>query len=199
MAKLLLFNKWDTEGITGDDPGIKQYLTIEPVIVPKSSGREAKFRFGKSKYNVVERLMGKIQVPGHKGKKHKLTSAHLTGKGTHAYNTLIRVFEIIEKETKDNPIKILIKAVENAAPREEITTIEYGGARYPQAVECAPQRRIDFALRQIAQGAYAKCFDSKKKFEQSLAEEIIKSYKMDNTSQALAKKLEVERQADSSR
>ncbi len=199
MTELLLFNKWSTKQIVVEDPGLKKYLNIEPIIVPKSSGRQAKFRFGKTKYNVVERLIGKFQVTGHKGKKHKYTSGHLTGKGIHAYNTVIKAFEIIEKETKENPVKVFVKALENAAPREEITTIEYGGARYPQAVDCAPQRRIDYGLRQMTQGAYSKAFDSKKKIEQSLAEEIIKAYRMDQTSQALGKKLEVERQADSSR
>ena len=69
---------------------------------------------------------------------------------------------INEKQTKENPIKIFAKALENAAQREEIITIEYGGARYPKAVECAPQRRVDLALRYMTQGAYQKSFNSKK-------------------------------------
>jgi len=197
--EFLLFNKWSTKDIKVDDPGLKKYLNIEPIIVPKSSGRQAKFRFGKTKYHIVERLMGKMQVTGHKGKKHKISSGHLTGKGVHTYNLLIKTFELIEKDTKQNPIQVFVKALENASPREEITAIEYGGARYPQAVDCAPQRRLDLAMRQISQAAYSKSFDSKKKIHQALAEEIIKAYKMDTTSQALAKKLELERQADSSR
>ncbi len=199
MTETLLFQKWSTKDVHVEDPGLRKYLNINPVFVPKSSGREAKFRFGKNKYHIVERLMGKIQVTGHKGKKHKYSSGHNTGKGAHVYSVVIQAFEIIERETKENPLKVFVKAVENAAPREEITTIEYGGARYPQAVDCAPQRRIDYALRQLTQGAYGKSFDSKKKIHEALAEEITKAYRLDMTSQALAKKLEVERQADSSR
>ena len=98
-----------------------------------------------------------------------------------------------------NPIEVFVKALENAAPREEITTIEYGGARYPQAVECSPMRRVDVALRQMVQGSYSRCFNKKIKIEDALADEIIKAYNTDQTSQAISKKLELERQADSSR
>ena len=89
--------------------------------------------------------------------------------------------------------------MENSAQREEIITIEYGGARYPKAVECSPQRRVDMVLRHFTQGAYQKSFNSKKTAENCLAEEIINAYKLSRDSNAIAKKSEVERQADSSR
>ena len=194
-----LFGKWDVSGIEVKDPGIKSYINIQPLIVPRTFGRYNGSRFMKSKYNIVERLMGKLQVPGHRGKVHRVTSKHCTGKGIHTYNTVINTFNIIQKETGKNPVEVFVKAVENASPREEITTIEYGGARYPQAVECAPQRRIDIALRQMVQGAYSKCFNKKVKLEKTLADEIVKAYHVDQASQAISKKLELERQADSSR
>ena len=94
---------------------------------------------------------------------------------------------------------MLVQAIVNAAPREEIITIEYGGARYPKSVECAPQRRIDIALRYFAQGSYQKSFNSKKPIEQCLADEILNAYQRIPQSLAISKKLEVERQADASR
>lgn len=194
-----LFNKWETGGIIVEDPGIKKYINIEPIIVPRSLGRNAISRFHKNKNNIVERLMNKIITPGHKGKKHYITSRKITGKYNNAYKIVIKSFEIIERETNENPVKVFVKAVENAAPREEITTIEYGGARYPQAVECAPQRRIDLALRQMTQSAYQKAFNKKKKIIETLSEEIINAYKISQSSQAISKKLELERQADASR
>ena len=108
-------------------------------------------------------------------------------------------FEIIAQRLKKNPLEVFVKALENAAPREEIITIEYGGARYPKAVECAPQRRVDIALRYFAQGSYHKAFNTKKPFVQHLADEIIAAYQSSPTSVAIAKKNELERQADSSR
>jgi len=194
-----LFNKYDVAGIQVNDPGLQKYINVNPLLVPKTTGRNAKNRFWRSKYNIVERLMNKLMVAGHRGKKHKLTSGHNTGKGVRVYNTVLRTLQIIEEKTKKNPIEIFVKAVENAAPREEITTIEYGGAKYPQAVEVAPQRRVDLALRQMVNGSYQKCFNKKIKIEQALANEIMKAYEIDKDSAAIAKKLELERQADSSR
>ena len=143
--------------------------------------------------------MNKLMGTGHKGKKHVTSSGHNTGQGLNAYAITEKTLGIIETKTKENPIKILVRAIENAAPRQEIITIEYGGARYPKAVECAPQRRIDIALRQMTQGAGQKSFKSKRAIADTLAEEIINAFNMNNASQAISKKLETERQADSSR
>ncbi|MEK6860355.1 MAG: 30S ribosomal protein S7 [Nanoarchaeota archaeon] len=195
-----IFNKWDTSSIKVEDQGLVRYINIQPITVPRTGGRQAKYRFYKSTaVNIVERLMNKLQIPGHRGKKHFRTSGHCTGKAVRLYNTIFRTFLIIEKQLNKNPVEVFVKALENAAPREEITSIEYGGARYPQAVECAPQRRIDITLKMFVQGAYSKCFNAKKKLEEALADEIIKAYNLDQTSTAIAKKLELERQAESSR
>ena len=199
MAEIKLFNKWSTVGITVTDAGLARYINFKPILVPRSEGRNSTTKFHKNKATIVERLVNKLQVAGHKGKKHKVSSGRLTGKTYKATTIVLDAFEIIERVTHENPLKVLIKAVENASPREEITTIEYGGAKYPQAVDCAPQRRIDVALRQMTQGAYSKAFDAKKTVHEALAEEIIAAYKNDQASQAVSKKLELERQADSSR
>jgi small subunit ribosomal protein S7 len=194
-----LFNKYDISGITVNDPGLKGYINLDPLYVPKTTGRNASNRFWKAKYNIVERLINKLMCPGHKGKKHKLSSGQCTGKGLTVYKIVKSTFDIIENKMNKNPIEVFVKALENAAPREEITTIEYGGAKYPQAVECSPLRRVDIALRQMTQGAYHRCFNKKIKIEDALADEIIKAYNTDQASQAISKKLELERQADSSR
>ena len=54
-------------------------------------------------------------------------------------------------------------------------------------------------MRHMAQGAYHKSFNSKKSIQGTLADEIINAYRLSNASNAIAKKLEVERQADASR
>jgi len=198
-TEIKAFNRWGTEGIKIDDPGLKDYINLNPRIVPKTGARYAKSRFHKSKVFIIERLINKIMIPGHKTKKHFKTSYHITGKANKAYSIVEDVLASIEKQTKENPIKVFVKALENAAQREEIITIEYGGARYPKAVECAPQRRVDLTLRNMAQGAYHKSFNSKKSIEDTLAEEIINAYRLNAASNAISKKFEVERQADASR
>lgn len=193
-----IFDKWDTK-IQVLDPGLKRYVNLNPILVPKTGGRYVQTRFWKNKNNIVERLINKLMIPGHKGKKHKTTSGRASGKSQKVYDIVENAFKIIEEKTKKNPVEVFVKALENAAPREEIISIEYGGARYPQAVECAPQRRIDIALRQFVQGSYQKSYNKKINMTDALADEILKAYNLDQTSTAIAKKLELERQADSSR
>ena len=197
--EIMAFNKWDTQGLKVSDPGLEKYINLQPVLVPKTGARYAKNQFHKSKLFIVERLINKLMVPGHRAKKHKVTSGHCTGKSQKAYKAVQQVFEKIEQTTKQNPIEVFLRALENAAPREEIITIEYGGARYPKAVECAPQRRIDIAMKLMIQGSYAKSFNTKKSVVECLTEEILAAYKLSSNSAAVSKKLELERQADASR
>lgn len=199
MTEIKAFNRWSTKEIELHDIGLKSYITLEPKFAPKTGARYAGNKFHKSKTFIVERLINKIMIPGHKSRKHFKTSYHITGKAQTAYDTVEEVFKMIEAKTKENPIKVFVKALENAAPREEIITIEYGGARYPKAVECSPQRRIDLALRYMVQGAYHKSFNNKKSFKEFLTEEILAAYQNNPNSHAIAKKQEIERQADSSR
>ena len=199
MSDLKIFNRWDISTIRVTDPGLIDYINLRPIIIPRTGGRNVGTQFWKTKNNVVERFINKLMIPGHKGKKHKISSGRCGGKGITAYYLAEKAFMLIEKRTNKNPIEVFVKAVENASPREEITTIEYGGARYPKAVECAPQRRVDFALRMFIQGAYANSYGKKRSAEETLADEIIKAYNSDQASAAINKKLELERQSDASR
>ncbi|MDD5086977.1 MAG: 30S ribosomal protein S7 [Candidatus Nanoarchaeia archaeon] len=199
MDEIKAFNRWSVKEITVTDAGLKDYINLEPKIIPKTGARYAGARFHKSKTFIVERLINKVMVPGHKGKKHFITSNKSTGKSQTAYYIVEETLKVIEQRTKQNPIAVFVKALENAAPREEVITIEYGGARYPKAIECAPQRRIDLALRYMVQGAFTKSFNSKRDAVSALADEIINAYNLSNSSNAISKKLDAERQADASR
>lgn len=199
MAEVKAFNRWSVEGITVEDPGLQKYITLDPKIVPRTGGRYARNRFHKSKMFIIERLMNKLQNPGHKGKKHFKTSGHCTGKGSKIYNLMERTLEIIEQKTQKNPIEVVVKGIEYAAPREEILMIEYGGAHYPRPVEISPQRRIDFTLRLLVQASYQKSFNSRQEFVQVFANELIGAYNLSSQTAAISKKNELERQSDSSR
>ena len=199
MTEIKMFGKWSMEGITVKDPGLANYISVKPVMVPKTGARYARRRFYKSRVSIVERLVNKLMVPGHKGKKHTVTSYTITGKSMQALRTVETVLGMLEQRTKQNPVKVLVEAVENAAPREEIVSIEYGGARYPKAVDCSPQRRIDLSLRQFVQGSMAKSFNNRKTMAEALAEEIANAFYRNPASQAISKKLELERQAEASR
>jgi len=199
MSEIKYFNRWGLDGVVVTDLGLKDYLTLDPKIVPKTGAKYAGNRFHKSKISIVERFINKLMIPGHKSKKHFKSSGHITGKAQSNLKIAEDTLAIIEEKTKENPIAVLVSAIENAATREEVIAIEYGGARYPKAVECSPQRRIDLTLRWITQGAYQKAFNSKKSIESCLADEIINAYKLSQQSVAISKKYDMERQADSSR
>ena len=199
MSEVKFFNRWSAEGISVADRGLSNYITIDPKIMPKTGARYAGNRFHKSNVFIVERLASKLMNSGHKSKKHFMSSGHNTGKKTKALKIIERALAKAEAKLKQNPLAILVKAIENAAPREEVIAVEYGGARYPKAVEVAPQRRVDLALRYMTQGAYARSFNKKIKIEDALADEIVNAAQSSARSNAISKKRDVERQAASSK
>jgi small subunit ribosomal protein S7 len=199
MSEIKFFNRWTAEKVGVKDLGLSKYLTVAPKIMPKTGARYAGNRFHKSNTFVVERLASKLMATGHKGKKHFMSSGHNTGKKSKVLAVVEMALAKAEARMKMNPLSILVKAVENAAPREEVIAIEYGGARYPKAVDVAPQRRIDLALRYITQGAYLKSFNKKQKIEDALADEIVYAAQCSGRSNAVAKKRDLERQAASSK
>ena len=182
-----VFGKWDTN-VEVRDPSLKKYISLMPVYLPHTGGRHEHRRFGKAKVPIVERLINNIMRPGrNKGKKML------------AYNIVKTAFEIIALKTGQNPIQVLVRAIENAAPREEVTRIMYGGIVYYVAVDVSPQRRVDLALRHIVMGAKEASFNNPKPIEEALAEEIIAAASNDPKSFAIRKKEEIERIALSSR
>lgn len=199
MAELKFFNRWDSKDVKVTDLGLQRYITLEPRIVPKTGARYAGNRFHKSHTSIVERLAVKLMGSGHKGKGHFMSSGHNTGKKNQALKIVEESLAIAGQKLKQNPIQILVTAVENAAPREEVIAIEYGGARYPKATDIAPQRRIDLALRHMTQGAYVKSFNKKTSIVKALSDEIIAAAQGSVRSAGIAKKRDLERQAASSK
>jgi small subunit ribosomal protein S7 len=193
-----LFDLWDSSQIQISDKGLKNVINLQPRLMMQTHGRNFA-KFGQTKVNIIERLMNKLSVAGHRGRKHKIEVGRSTGKYSRNMLIIIETLKIIENKTKTNPLQILVKAIENASPRDEITIIEYGGARYPQAVDVAPLRRVNLALKHIVHGASDKAFGKKKKLYQALAEEIILASENNGESFAWRKKNESEKQADSAR
>jgi len=198
LQNFKIFNLYDISEIKVEDPGLKAVINLEPKLILKSHGRNFQ-KFGQTKVNIVERLMNKLSVAGHRGKKHKIILGHSTGKYSKNMKIVLNAFKIIEKQTNKNPIQVLVKAIENASPRDETTVIEYGGARYPQAVDVSPLRRVNLALKHIVHGASDKAFNKKKNITQALADEIKIASENNQESFAVKKKIESEKQADSAR
>lgn len=193
-----VFDLYDVENIVINDPGLKRVINLTPKLVLKSHGR-AKGNFSKTKVNIVERLANLIAVPGHRNKKQKIMTSWASGKYSKNMKVVLEAFKIIEAKTKENPVAMLVLAIEKSSAREEVTTIEYGGAKYPQAVDMSPLRRVNLTLRLMVHGAYDKSFGKKTKIEEALANEIILAAKESNDSVAVSKKNEMEKQANSAR
>jgi small subunit ribosomal protein S7 len=193
-----LFGLYDVSDIKIVDPGMKRYINLEPKLMIKSHGR-IREKFGRAKINLLEIFANLIAVPGHRGKKHKIQTGWKTGKYSQNMRIVVETLKIIENKMKMNPVQVLVTALENAAPMDGVTVIEYGGARYPQAVDISPLRRVTMTLRVMVQGSYDKSFNKKTKIEQALANEIMKAYEKDMDSGAMSKKRDGEKQADSAR
>jgi len=198
LIEFKIFDLYDVSGISIEDPGLKKVINLQPKLVLKSQGRNVS-KMGQMKVNIVERLMNRIGVAGHRGKKHKIILSSSKGKYSKNMKIVLDAFKIVEEKTKKNPVVVFVKAVENSAPRDEITVIEYGGARYPQAVDVSPLRRVNLAIKNLVHGASDKAFGKKKDIVSALAEEIVLASENSNESFAIKKKNESEKQADSAR
>ena len=198
LPEFKIFGKYDMSGIVVEDLGLKRVINLKPKLMLKSQGRNVQ-KFGQTKVNLVERFINRIAVAGHRGKKHRIILGHSTGKFDKNARIVLAAFDMIEKRTKKNPVEVFVKAIENAAPKDEVTIIEYGGAKYPQAIDVSPLRRVNLALRWIAHGASDKAFNKKKTISQAIAEEIILASDKNQESFAVKKRIDSEKQADSAR
>ena len=186
--EIKVFEKWGTEDVEVADPGLEKYLSSKPILYPHSGGRHEHKRFRKSQLNIVERLVDNMMRPGRVG-----------GKKAKAVGIVRNAMEIINLKTGKNPIEVLVKAVENTAPAEDVTRVAYGGIVYPISVDIAPQRRIDIALRFMTDGARKASYSNPKTIDECLAEELAYAAQRDNRSFAVRKRDEMERVALASR
>ncbi len=193
---ILLFRKWHLSEIEIKDIGLKTAISLKKTIMPMDFGRSALRRFNKADVNIVERLVNKMM---HFGKKNAKNTGRMAGKKIHIYNIVKATFEIIHLKTGKNPVEVLVRAIENSAPNEDTTRIVYGGTVYHVSVDVAPLRRVDLALRFIADGVKEATFSNPKPIEEFLAEHLILSANNDPTSPSVKRKNELERIAQASR
>ena len=71
------------------------------------------------------------------------------GKRSLAEGILYRAFDIIEEKTKDNPLKVFKRAVDNVKPHLEVRSRRVGGSTYQIPTEVRPSRRTALSIRWI--------------------------------------------------
>jgi small subunit ribosomal protein S7 len=182
-----VFSKHDMSSIKVEDKGLERYMNLETENIYLGGVYSNKL-FAKSKIPLVERLINNL-----------MRTEDYNGKKIKAYKSVKGAFEIIDKRTKKNPMQVLVDAIQYASPKEETTRLRFGGILVPKAVDVAPQRRLDLAIRNICTGSVNASHKNKKSIEACLAEELIKASKNDVASFAIAKKNDVERVARSAR
>ena len=195
--RILLFNKWETGNIEINDPGLTKVISFNPsMVIPVSFGRHEHQRLKKAEVNLIERLANKLM---RFGKKYAKNTGRMGGKKAKSLNVVQTAFDIIHLETGKNPVELLVRAIENSSPNEDTTRIVYGGVVYHVSVDVSPLRRLDLALRFIAEGVREATYSTPQMIEEALAKEILLASNNDMSSHAIKKKNEQERIAMASR
>lgn len=197
-----LFGKYSYDDVVVSDPCLAQYISLRPLAIPHTFARHANKQFAKSRVNLVERLANKLMRGGtgeKLGGKVIRTKGALAGKKNKVLKAIEAAFATVAEKTNKNPIQLLVRAVENSAPREDITRVRFGGIAYQVAVDVSAQRRLDLALRNVALAAIMSSFNNKKTLAGALADEIVLASSGDVASYAVKRKNENERMARSAR
>ncbi|MFT4945567.1 MAG: small subunit ribosomal protein S7 [Halovenus sp.] len=185
-ASARLFGRWPVENIEFRDVSTERYITVTPVA--HTMGRHADKQFKKSQISIVERLINRLMQTDENTGKKQLTTRMVR-----------ESFDIVHSRTDENPVQVLVRAVENAAPREETVRLKYGGISVPKAVDVSPQRRVDQALMFIAQGVYRSTFKSETDAAEALASQLTGAANNDVNTYGIEQKEEKERVAAAAR
>jgi small subunit ribosomal protein S7 len=116
------------------------------------------------------------------------------GKKSVAEKVVYSSFEEISKATKEKPLEIFKKALENAAPSVEVASRRIGGANYQVPREVRAERKFMLAARWIIDAARSRKGSPMAK---RLAEELIAAANNEGT--AIKKKQDTHRMAEANR
>ncbi len=116
------------------------------------------------------------------------------GKKSTAARTFYRAMDLIKKESKEDPISVFNRALENISPDVEVKSRRVGGANYqiPQSVPL--YRQTTLACRWLINATRAKKGVS---FSKALAEELTAA--SHNEGAAIRKKIDTHRMADANK
>ncbi len=185
-SRALLFGTWSVDEIEFRDPSTERYTTVTPIA--HTMGRHADKQFKKSEISIVERLINRLMQTGENTGKKQMTT-----------RVVREAFAIVHDRTDENPVQVLVRAVENSAPREETVRLKYGGISVPKAVDISPQRRVDQALKFVAEGVHNASFKSETDVEEALARQLVGAANNDVGTYAVNQKDEKERVAAAAR
>lgn len=116
------------------------------------------------------------------------------GKKSLAERVVYSALENIADKTKEDPIKVFHKAIENTSPLLEVRSRRVGGATYQVPVEVREKRRVALSIRWLINNAKGR---SGKSMAEKLTAELLDAY--NNQGGAIKKKEEVHRMAEANK
>jgi len=122
---------------------------------------------------VSRRVVGADPVYGDPLVARMISGIMRKGKKTIAENIVYGSMEVIKGKTKEDPVSVLKKAVENTKPLLEVKSRRVGGATYQVPVEVRPERRLALSLRWMINFARER---SEKTMVDRLSAEILDAY-----------------------
>ena len=118
----------------------------------------------------------------------------LDGKKSTAERIVYGALEQVATKTKENPIEVFTKALENVRPVVEVKSRRVGGATYQVPVEVRPQRRTALAMRWLVEAARKR---GEKSMGIRLANELMEA--ADNRGIAVKKREDTHRMAEANK
>jgi small subunit ribosomal protein S7 len=118
----------------------------------------------------------------------------LEGKKTLAERIVYEAFDIVKKETGEDPLAVFTAAIKNGSPMVEVRSKRVGGANYQVPVEVRAERRTALVFRWTLNFARKK---KGKPMSKRLAEEIVDAY--NKTGSIVKKKEDTHRMAEANR
>ena len=116
------------------------------------------------------------------------------GKKSVARGIVYEAFDYISEKTKQDPLVVFDKAIENVGPSLEVRGKRVGGANYQIPFPVRAERRFNLACRWILEASRKK---KGKKMAIKLAEELIAASQ--EQGDAFKKKLDVHKMADANK
>ncbi len=116
------------------------------------------------------------------------------GKKSTSETIFYSALEKIQERTKDDPLRVFKKAVENTKPLMDVKTRRVGGANYQIPIEVNPDRRVSLSIRWLIGFARRR---GEKSMTDRLAGELLDAF--NGRGAAIKRKEEVHRMAEANR
>lgn len=146
---------------------------------------------------VSKRLLPKDPIFGSKLVTRVINKVMSDGKRSTAQSLVYKALEEIRQNSKQEPLSVLEKAIQNVAPKMEVRPRRVGGASYQVPVEVRGDRKEALAIRWILSGARGRSNKEFHTFAQKLAQELMDASQ--NTGFAIKKRDDMQKSANANR